>query len=85
MDWDDSVPKAIEEDWRRWRSELSHLSTKGIPRSYFPEEAAVHSVQLHGFSDACRNAECHPGHPVILLCLQALTSRQSGAGCCQLH
>jgi len=37
VDWNDSVPKAIEEDWRHWRSELSHLSTKGIPRCYFPK------------------------------------------------
>ena len=56
VDWDDSVPKAIEEDWRRWRSELSHLSTIGIPCCYFPKEAAVYSVQLHGFSDASENA-----------------------------
>ena len=56
MVWDDSVPKAIEEDWRCWRSELSHLSTIGIPRCYFPKEAAVHLVQLHGFSDASENA-----------------------------
>ena len=56
VDWDDSVPKEIEEDWRRWRSELSHLSTMGIPRCYFPKEVAVHSVQLHGFSDASENA-----------------------------
>ena len=30
MHRDDSVPKAIEEDWRCWRSELSHLSTKAV-------------------------------------------------------
>ena len=56
MDWDDSVPKAIEEDWRCWGSELSHLSTMGILRCYFPKEVAVYSVQLHGFSDASENA-----------------------------
>ena len=56
VDWDDSVPKAVEEDWRCWRSELTYLSTKGIPRCYFPMEAAAHSVQLHGFSDASENA-----------------------------
>ncbi len=46
----------IEDDWRRWRSELPHFSTKGIPCCYFPKEATTCSVQLHGFSDASENA-----------------------------
>ena len=54
--WDDSVPEEIEDIWRRWRSELSDLSTKGISRCYFPKEAIVESIQIHGFSDASEDA-----------------------------
>ena len=56
VDWDDSVPEEIEDTWRKWRSELSVLSTLGIPRCYFPKEATVCSVQIHGFSDASEAA-----------------------------
>lgn len=56
VDWDDSVPEEIEDTWRRWRSELSDLSSKGIPRCYFPKEATVCSIQIHGYSDASENA-----------------------------
>ena len=34
VDWDDSVQEEIEDTWRKWRSELSVLSTLGIPRCY---------------------------------------------------
>ena len=44
------------ESWRKWRSELSVLSTLGIPWCYFPKEATVCSVQIHGFSDASEAA-----------------------------
>ena len=58
--WDDPVPEVIEDVWRRWRRrwrrELSSLTTLPIPRCYRPKEFTVTSVQLHGFSDASEEA-----------------------------
>lgn len=54
--WDDPVPKAIEDEWSRWRSELKSLSRIHIPRCYFPKHVHVTSLQLHGFSDASEDA-----------------------------
>ena len=54
--WDDSVPEEIGDIWRRWRSELSDLSTKGISHCYFPKEATVESIQIQSFSDASEDA-----------------------------
>ena len=48
VEWDDSVPKEIQDVWMRWKSELSALSSKCIPRCYFPKEANI--------SDASENA-----------------------------
>ena len=54
--WDDIVPEELQDVWRRWRSELPDLTTKGIPRCYFLKDAEVSSVQMHGFSDASEHA-----------------------------
>ena len=54
--WDDSVPAGIQQVWLQWRSELQSLSSKGIPRCYFPKSIQVTSLQLHGFSDASEDA-----------------------------
>ncbi len=56
VDWDDDVPLSVRTVWERWRSELSLLSEKCIPRSYFPKEACISSLQLHGFCDASEAA-----------------------------
>ncbi len=52
VEWDDPVPEDIQARWERWRNELPMLSTRCIPRCYFPKDARVQSLQLHGFSDA---------------------------------
>ena len=52
VDWDDAVPKNIQDVWMRWRSELQLLSLKHILRYYFPKDVELRSVQVHGFSDA---------------------------------
>ena len=49
IEWDDPVPEEIQDSWR---SELVVLSSKRIPRCYFPKDAHIVSMQLHGFSDA---------------------------------
>ena len=56
VDWDDPVPQMILDAWSQWRSELALLSTKHIPRCYFPKEIRVDTVELHGFSDASESA-----------------------------
>ena len=52
IDLDDKVPPDILETWLRWRKELVCLSTKPIPRCYFPSDFCVTSTELHGFCDA---------------------------------
>ena len=56
IDWDDPVPPAIHEAWSQWRAELNLLSERHIPRCYFPKDAKIVSIQLHGFSDASEQA-----------------------------
>lgn len=52
IDLDDKVPPDILETWLRWRKELVCLSTKSIPRCYFPSDFCVTSTELHGLCDA---------------------------------
>ena len=54
--WDQQVPDTLLEEWLRWRSELHLLSRHYIPRCYYPKEAAITYMQLHGFSDASERA-----------------------------
>ena len=54
--WDDCVPTSILEEWYKWRRELPLLTTYHIPRCYYPKEANIVSIQLHGFSDASERA-----------------------------
>ena len=56
IDWDDDVPTCIRDVWLQWRNELELLSNRHIPRCYYPKEARVVSMQLHGFSDASEQA-----------------------------
>ena len=56
IDWDDPVLMEIHIPWSQWRSELPIVSTKLIPRCYFPPDVCVKTTQLHGFSDASENA-----------------------------
>ena len=56
IDWDDTVPQSIADEWLLWRSQLKSLARKHIPRCYFPKDVHVVSTQLHGFSDASESA-----------------------------
>ena len=56
VDWDDPVPSSVHEPWLQWRSELHLLSKRHIPRCYFPKDAHISIIQLHGFSDASESA-----------------------------
>ena len=53
---DEIVPDEIKDAWLQWRQELPLLSSKQISRCYFPSDAQIQSVQLHGFCDASENA-----------------------------
>ena len=52
LDWDEPVPDHIERSWMKWYEELPQLRKHTIPRPYFPKDADIIDVQLHGFSDA---------------------------------
>ena len=56
VDWDDPVPKPIEDVWSQWHYQLKFLSQIHIPRYYFPKDVQVASLQQHGFCDASENA-----------------------------
>ena len=56
VDWDDTVPPQIHDNWLQWRAELHLLSQKLIPRYYFSKMVDVASLQLHGFCDASEQA-----------------------------
>ena len=56
IDWDDTVPLPIHNDWLQWRTELHRLSGKSIPRCYFDKSTQIISFELHGFSDASEHA-----------------------------
>lgn len=50
LDWDESAPTSLIDQWLKIRGELHLLNTLKIPRwiGYSPE----HSMELHGFCDA---------------------------------
>ena len=52
LGWDEIAPPAISKIWEKWIGEIQEFLGYSIPRSYFPKEADVETVQLHGFSDA---------------------------------
>ena len=54
--WDDSVPEPVREVWMRWRSELSLLSTKYIPRCYHNNAPGIKLMELYGVSDSSEQA-----------------------------
>ncbi len=57
------MPSSVKEVWLHWRKELPCLSGCHIPRCYYPKEARITSLQLHGFPDA---SECAYGGVVYL-------------------
>ena len=55
VDWDDQVSQTHEDRHREWREELPMLKDFRLPRCYFKGEKPT-SIQLHGFSDASKEA-----------------------------
>ena len=56
VEWDEPVPSSIYDIWKRWRSELIMLSTKHVPRCYFPKDRRITNTEIHGFADASERA-----------------------------
>ncbi|XP_049864837.1 uncharacterized protein LOC126366021 isoform X1 [Pectinophora gossypiella] len=54
-DWDSEVPVTIAQEWRRFKSQLSSLSSLSIPRRMVE---SFTSLQLHGFCDASEKGYC---------------------------
>ena len=81
VDWDDVVPMSVKEMWLRWRSELQLLSTKYIPRCYFPKDCQISSTEIHGFCDACLCCSClfpHDGYPRKCSCISGNLQDKGG-------
>ena len=56
LGWDEIVPSAIGDIWEKWSCELGDFQRCSIRRSYFPKDANIITLQLHGFSDASEMA-----------------------------
>ncbi len=52
ISWDDRVPDELTKQWMNWRTELPVLTNHPLSRCYFSSDQPIHSLQLHGFSDA---------------------------------
>ena len=55
IDWDEDLAENYKSRHRKWREELPHLSSARLPRHYFHHRKPC-SIQLHGFSDASKEA-----------------------------
>ena len=53
MKW---FPQPLANVWEKWTKEKGEFQSFSIQRRYFPEEANITTLQLHGFSDACEMA-----------------------------
>ncbi|XP_064621089.1 uncharacterized protein LOC135483944 [Lineus longissimus] len=54
--WDDALPSEIEEEWKRWKSEVTLLDSIKIPRCIVPADFQDPVYFLHGFGDACETS-----------------------------
>ena len=53
LDWDESIPQDIEDDWNKWLKDLAKLDKLKMKRCYRPDDfGKVTDTQLHSFSDA---------------------------------
>ena len=51
IDWDETLPSEILNEWKRWSEELPVLCDVSIPRYYSPTMFKEDSIHLHGFCD----------------------------------
>ena len=50
------MPADVQRTWKLWRSQLDLLTTKHMPRCYYPKDKKMSFMELHGFSDASEAA-----------------------------
>ncbi|KAH0812042.1 hypothetical protein GEV33_010749 [Tenebrio molitor] len=55
LQWDQSVPNPLAEEWHRFLNELCHLSNLNILRKVIPQ-VPVTLLEIHGFADASMSA-----------------------------
>ncbi|XP_052752368.1 uncharacterized protein LOC128200991 [Galleria mellonella] len=74
VDWDSDAPVTISQEWSKFKSQLSSLSSFSIPRRMVE---SFESLQLHGFCDASERGYCaviycrvvkNDGSVVVRLC-----------------
>jgi hypothetical protein len=51
--WDEAIPEEISRPWRKWLTEMDHLSRFEVYRRMKPEEfGEIRTAELHRFCDA---------------------------------
>ena len=66
VSWDDEVPDPVRDAWLRWRSEMSMLTTKYIPRWNYDKRTSVASEQAYAAVVYLR-MECTDGSTQVAL------------------
>lgn len=57
LGWDDPLPDALLQQWKRWRSSLLDLAQVSVRRCYHPKNFGdVTRAEIHAFSDASKDA-----------------------------
>ena len=57
LGWDDPLPEAQSDQWKRWRNSLPDLEKIALPRCYHPREFGnIMRAEIHTFSDASKDA-----------------------------
>lgn len=51
VQWDESLPKSIQEEWKVYKTSLISLNDLVIPRKIIGDGKII-NVQIHGFADA---------------------------------
>ena len=75
LGWDDPLPEAQSDQWKRWRNSLPDLEKIALPRCYHPREFGnIMRAEIHTFSDASKYAigAC------VEMCVFAALERQRG-------
>ena len=54
--WDEKIPSAEEEWWKKWFERVPFLSRLRIPRCLFKNEDDILDIELHTFGDASEEA-----------------------------
>ena len=57
LGWDDPLPDALQQQWKRWRDSLSELEQVHVPRCYHPTDFGdIAGAEIIAFSDASQDS-----------------------------